>query len=72
MRWASFTWAEGRVLNTVWFGRECGQTTFSEAERHHARVAYSRAPGNRDPDSDPVASALLPAPGVPPVKIRCR
>jgi hypothetical protein len=64
--------AEGRVLNTVWFGRDCGQTTFSEAERHHARVAYMRAPGNRDPDNDPLASALLQAPGAPPVRISCR
>lgn len=64
--------AEGRVLNTVWFNRDCGETTFSAAERHHAGVAYARPNGNRDPDSDPASSALLQAPAAPPVGISCR
>jgi len=64
--------AEGTVLNTVWFDRTCGVTAFSEGERHHARVAYARPPGNLDTDSDPAAAALFQPPAGPPVVISCK
>jgi hypothetical protein len=64
--------ADGRVLNKVWFDRDCGQTSFSAAEQHHAGIAYARLPGNRDPDSDPSSSPLLRAPEPRPVQISCR
>jgi hypothetical protein len=64
--------ADGRVLNTVWSNRDCGVTTFSAAEQHHARVAYARPVGSRDPDIDPASSSFLQAPGAPPVRLSCR
>jgi hypothetical protein len=64
--------AQGRVLSTVWYNRDCGVTTFSEEERHNARVAYARAPGNRDPDDDPAWSTLLTDQSPPPVRVTCR
>ena len=63
--------AEGLVMNTEWFDRDCEKTTFSAAEQYHARIAYSRPNGNRDPDIDP-ASALLMQPDDRPVRIGCR
>lgn len=44
---------------------QCDQDP-SERERYHAAIAYSRAPGNLDPDIDPAAVALshLPAAAV--------
>ena len=62
----------GTVLNTNWFGSQCGVTAFSEAERHHAHVAYSRLPGNRDPDVDPPSAPFLDGAAGTPVRIRCR
>jgi hypothetical protein len=63
--------ADGFVMNTEWFDRDCEKTTFSAAEQFHARIAYSRPNGNRDPDVDP-ASALLIQPEERPVRIACR
>lgn len=37
----------------------CGGTGFSDDERLHARIAYSRPPGNLDPDRDPDDYAAL-------------
>ena len=64
--------AQGSVLNTAWFNSDCGVTTFSEAERYHAKVAYARVPGNRDPDNDPASAPLLRNGDGPPVEIVCR
>lgn len=64
--------AEGTILNTKWFASQCGVTGFSDAERYHARVAYTRAPGNLDADWDPAAAALFQPPAGPPVVISCR
>ena len=63
--------AEGFVLNTQWFDRDSDKTTFSPAEQFHARIAYSRPNGNRDPDVDPT-SALLLQPEDRPIRIGCR
>jgi hypothetical protein len=63
--------AEGRVLNTVWYNRDCGVTDFSETERHHASIAYARAVGNRDPDSDPNSTSLATDRALPAVRIAC-
>lgn len=63
--------ADGFVMNTVWFDRDCEKTTFSPAEQYHARIAYARANGNRDPDVDP-ANAMLLQPEDRPVRISCR
>ncbi len=63
---------QGTVLNTVWSNRDCGVTNASEAERHHARVAYSRPRGNLDPDSDPASSLLLRDGDGPPPVLRCK
>lgn len=46
----------GDVLSTNWSHRDCGVTTFSVTEQHHARLAYARQPGNRDTDFDPLFS----------------
>lgn len=64
--------AEGAVMNTVWSNRDCGTTTFSAAERHHAGIGYGRVPGNRDPDVDPDSTHLADASSLPPRKISCR
>lgn len=64
--------AEGTVMNTVWFDSRCERIEFSDAERHHAGVAYRRLPGNRDPDVDPETARLLQNGAGPPVQISCR
>ena len=61
----------GDVLSTTWSSRDCGVTTFSAIEQHHARLAYSRQPGNRDTDFDPLFSLLVQVQEAPPV-ISCR
>jgi hypothetical protein len=63
---------QGAVLNTVWFNRDCAVTNASEAERHHARVAYTRPRGNVDPDSDHASSPMLHDGDGPPPVLRCR
>jgi hypothetical protein len=63
--------AEGFVMNTDWFDRDCDKTAFSPAELHHARIAYSRPVGNRDPDVDPASTALLQAEDRP-IRLSCR
>jgi hypothetical protein len=50
----------------------CGNITVSEAERHHARIAYSRPNGNMDIDRDPTTYSLLQAPMVERRVIECR
>lgn len=49
----------GDVLSTNWSHRDCGKTTFSATELHHARLAYARKPGNKDTDSDPALSLFV-------------
>jgi hypothetical protein len=61
----------GDVLSTNWAHRECGNTTLSSVEQHHARLAYSRRPGNKDTDTDPVLSLFIENGGAPPL-IGCR
>lgn len=39
----------------------CGHLQFTEAERVHARAAYSRVAGNLDPDNDPAGFSALGA-----------
>ena len=50
--------AEGWILNTSWFDRDCDKVAFSPAELFHANIAYSRPIGNRDPDIDPASATL--------------
>ena len=64
--------AEGNVMSTAWTNRDCGVTNFSDAERHHARVAYHRPRGNLDRDADPPSALLLQPPAEPPRVISCR
>jgi hypothetical protein len=64
--------AEGTVLNKVWSERDCGTTTFSAAERYHARVAYSRPPGNADIDVDPSSAFLVRPESTAPRIVSCR
>jgi hypothetical protein len=54
------------IMSSGW-DLPCGQLQFTERERLHARVAYSRAAGNLDPDSDPAAFSALTASGDAPV-----
>lgn len=63
--------ADGWVLNTVWFDRDCDKVAFSPAELFHANLAYSRARGNRDPDVDPQSATFLQA-EAPTVTLHCR
>jgi hypothetical protein len=50
----------GGVMNRFGSGR-CANFQFTPDELLHAKVAYSRVPGNRDPDVDPPTfSALRP------------
>ncbi len=62
--------ARGDVLSTNWSARDCGSTTMSRTEEHHARLAYARAPGNRDTDFDPL-STLFAEPAEAPAVISC-
>ena len=39
--------------------RTCGNTQFSDQERLHARIAYSRPSGNTDMDHDPFAASSI-------------
>ena len=61
----------GDVLSTNWGHRECGNTILSSVEQHHARLAYSRKPGNKDTDTDPVLSLFVENGEAPPL-IGCR
>jgi hypothetical protein len=54
------------IMSSGW-DLPCGQLQFTEQERLHARVAYSRTAGNLDPDSDPAAFSALTASGGAPV-----
>jgi hypothetical protein len=63
--------ASGAVLSTTWAPGDCGSTTLSSTEEHHARVAYSRRSGNRDPDYDPLTSLFAQSETAAPVTIRC-
>jgi hypothetical protein len=40
---------------------DCRSSAFSDMERHHARIAYSRPPGNADVDWDQLSPSLLQA-----------
>ena len=62
---------DGTVLSKTWFTRDCGGTNFSEVERHHARVAYARAPCNLDTDTDPASMLLFERPDVAPAVVAC-
>ena len=53
--------ASGDVLSTNWSSRDCGTTTMSRTEEHHARLAYARPPGNRDTDFDPLLTLFAEA-----------
>ena len=57
------------IMNTLRM-RRCSNLQFSEQERVHAAVAYSRVQGNLDPDTDPAAFFTLTADGQAPL-IRC-
>jgi hypothetical protein len=48
----------------------CSNLQFSERERFHARIAYSRPSGNTDPDRDP--SSFLAVESGAPARIFCR
>jgi hypothetical protein len=49
----------GGIMDSVVHRGVCGDTNFSDVERYHASVLYSRPVGNRDVDGDQPASALL-------------
>ena len=64
--------SSGTILSTSWSPRDCGSTTLSSVEEHHARVAYSRRSGNRDPDYDPLTALFAQSEASdPPVVLRC-
>lgn len=46
------------IMNTFRM-RRCGNLQFTEQERLHARLAYTRAQGNLDPDRDPSSFAAV-------------
>jgi hypothetical protein len=50
--------------------RRCDNLEFSEVERFHARVAYSRPPGNLDPDRDPSTFSAIET--AAPLRVVCR
>jgi hypothetical protein len=51
--------------------RPCTQSGPSPIEELHAAIAYTRAPGNVEPDVDPRSGAMILAPGVGPTVISC-
>jgi hypothetical protein len=52
--------------------RRCGNLQFADRERTHARIAYSRPPGNRDPDRDPASFAALTNASDPAPLVTCQ
>ena len=52
-------------------GPGCPGNGRKERTRYHAAVAYSRPPGNRDPDTDPFNFSLLRADGGMPPVVSC-
>ena len=64
--------AEGAVLSTNWSPQECGSTTMSWLEQHHARLAYSRPQGNRDADFDPLMTLFATSDADTPATVSCR
>jgi hypothetical protein len=50
--------------------RSCTNRQFSDLERQHARIAYSRPSGNMDPDRDP--STFLAVETDRPIRVFCR
>jgi len=64
---------EQHVMGTVVVGPLTrNATTFpSDAERHHARIAYARQPGNTDPDNDPTTVLPLSVHDPTPVMVYC-
>jgi len=58
--------AGSAVMNTF-RTRRCNNLQYSEQERVHARVAYSRVQGNLDPDRDPASFAALTEAGPAPL-----
>lgn len=62
--------AEG-IMRRSWLARDCGVTTFSEAEKYHARVAYARPVGNTDTDADPQAGMFLQSSDIAPRTVSC-
>ena len=51
--------------------RPCTQSSPTATEQFHAAIAYSRPPGNRDPDIDPQSGAALLADIAAPAVISC-
>jgi hypothetical protein len=62
------TEAEGMMHATV--SRNCNNLQFTESERFHARVAYSRPVGNLDPDRDPTGFSAIETGAAPEVVCR--
>lgn len=58
------------VMNTF-RRRRCGNVEFTDIERFHAGIAYTRPPGNLDVDNDPTSFVAL-APETPAPVITCR
>jgi hypothetical protein len=58
------------IMNTYGSGK-CANFRFTPDELLHARVAYARAPGNRDTDQDPTSFSAIEIEGSPRVVI-CR
>lgn len=64
--------SQGTVLQSLWYDRDCGTTTFSPAERYHAKVAYARPPGNTDVDVDPTSALMARPESTDPREVSCR
>ena len=62
---------QGGLMDSVVHRSSCGETRFSDIERYHASVLYSRPVGNADVDWDQPTSALLIGASAAPIVI-CR
>jgi hypothetical protein len=49
----------------------CGLVTFSELERHHGALAYTRPAGNLDVDADPSTTLFLRPPEIAARTVSC-
>ena len=50
---------ESAVMNPTFPGGRCPAARLSDRELYHAKLAYTRAPGNLDPDADPDSALPL-------------